>query len=123
MERESLEMVTIIQGLISLVAVIVFFVMADNVGQIRKSITRRSSKVSDLDQLIKLELFKGNNEKAVSLLHEKAMHYTVPGKEEFETGRKVRLHTLMDIAKQITDLGGTVSKPFADYLAENPIKK
>lgn len=122
MEQDFLEIYAVIQGIVGFIAIIVFFVMADNIGRIRRMLTPQKQKMKDLNYSINREIFKGNNEKAIDQLHEKAFYLAESPSDEAPGEEKRRLKKLSEVATKITELGGTVSKPLADYLEKNHVE-
>lgn len=123
MDQEVMEILSVIQGIIILVALFVFFFMAENIADIKKVVKKERLTDDQLKESARIAAFQGKKGKAVDLMHERAFYLTQPPEYEPKTKRKQRMKTLVLIASKITDLGGTVSKPFADYLAENPVEK
>lgn len=111
MDRELLEMASFIQGIVSVVMIIVFFVMSSNVSKIKKKLGG-STDPKALEEEAQLQLFCGNTDKAVELYH-LAAHYLVK-KEGFEYTKKV-----LKISNKISNIGGVVSPELLKYVEKN----
>lgn len=118
MDRELLEMLTVVQSIISVIVLIVFFVIAKNVSALKKHLTPDMS-YSKLLLLAKKEAFKGNIGKASDLHHEAAYKIIYHSDMAFNTKAK----EVAERARDISDIGGNVSKNLIDYIEKHPVKE
>jgi hypothetical protein len=123
-DREIMEIFAIIEGIVSLAAIIVFFIMAENVSSILKNIRLLARKGDTDKDAIELAIFKGNIQQAVDLLHERAFYLSKDSNsDEFPYDRKKRINKVAECAERINEIGGTVSKPLIDFLDKNMSEK
>lgn len=109
--NEFLDIFSIIQGIISFIMMIVFFVMASNISKIKKTLGNYNS-IDDLIKEAERQVFYGNIEKATDFYHKAA--YRMIKDDVFERKRKV-----LDVASEISKVGGVISKEFLKYIEDN----
>jgi len=114
MDEEFAGLISVFAYALSVCTVVVFFYMAANVSLIKRRLTRNKKNYFDLNRLLEIELFKGNNKLACDLLHEKAWMIKSDGDYQPRT----RFDKLNEIAEEINKNGGNVSKPLADILQD-----
>lgn len=107
------EVYAVLKTIVFIVVIIVFFVLANNVGTIAKILKRReNSHVATLNTKIAAEKFKDNKENAIDLLLKRAWEE----RNNFLTDSTGRAEMLHQTAIEIEELGGTVPKGIIDYL-------
>jgi len=114
MDRESLETLQAVSTVISLIVLIVFFYIASNVSEIKKQIAGGRS-IGSLKEDAAKAVFLGNIAKATELYHEVA--YIIIDMDSEDMGVEEKKEKLQELAKGISDAGGTVSKAFSEDLA------
>jgi predicted Holliday junction resolvase-like endonuclease len=123
-DREIMEIFTIIEGIVSLAAIIVFFILAENISVIKNNIRLMTRRTDTEKDAVELEIFKGNTQAAVELLHERAFYLSrEPKSDEFPYERKKRIKKVAECAERISEIGGTVSSPLIDFLDKNMSEK
>lgn len=118
MDREILEMLSVISFVISVVVLIVFLVMASNIAKIKTTLI----KGKEHNKLIKdaeKAMFAGNIDEGVNLYH--AAAYEVLHSDVGLTSDS-RNENLKLIAERITKNGGRISSGFADVLQKRNIQ-
>lgn len=114
MDREILEIFSLIQGIVSIVMIIVFFIMSGNISKLKKQLVPSTSE-DDLIAEAKKQIFCGNNEKAIALYHQAA--FVIKNQNNYPVDYKKKM--LKGIAQDITECGGVVSKPLIKWVADN----
>lgn len=119
MDKELLEMFSLIQGVVTFIMMIAFFIMSSNIGKIKKLLNNEVEE-DYYDKLGDKEVFKGNTQKASDYYHE-AIFTALETKTDryyYETNYKYA----KKIANRITAAGGTLSPKLVDYIAEKSLK-
>lgn len=114
--NELIEVFTIIQGIVTFIMLIVFFVMASNIDKLR-NVLHGDQSPEYYEELARREVFKGNKQKAVDLLHE-AIYIFKNKSGENSWQLKQNYKYAKKIVIRINKAGGTISQELADIMDE-----
>ncbi|MCW3784949.1 hypothetical protein [Plebeiibacterium sediminum] len=112
--NELIEMVSVIQGIISFIMMIVFFVMASNISKIKKRLGA-SMSIQTMEFEAQKNIFIGDIKKATELYHMQAykLRYSINHTDNEKRKEITR------IATKISEIGGITSKELINWIENN----